>query len=123
MKNFRHILTWTPEVYFILSTIYYWVLTGTTINPVAIAFLALLILQITIRNKISGIIIATIFILLNIYMFFALLSEFYEFPIINTDAKRLLIVGSIYLGLNLVLAVLMLIKYLKKNSSALQVTT
>jgi len=123
MKNFKHILTWMPEVYFILSTIYYWVLTGTTINPVAIAFLALLIIQITIRNKISGIIIATIFILLNIYMFFALLSEFYEFPIINTDRKRLLIVGSIFLGLNLLMAVFMLIKYLKKNSPALQVTT
>ncbi len=99
-----------PEVYFILSTIYYWVLTGTTINPVAIAFLALLIIQMTIRNKISGIIIATIFILINIYMFFALLSEFYEFPIINTDGKRLLIVGSIFLGLNLLMAVFMLIK-------------
>jgi hypothetical protein len=123
MKNFKHILTWTPEVYFILSIIYYWVLTGTIINQVAISFLALLILQITIRNKISGIIIATIFILLNIYMYFTLLSEFYEFPIIDTDAKRLLIVGSIYLGLNLVMAVLMLIKYIKINFSALQVTT
>ncbi len=123
MKIFKHILTWMPEVYFILSIIYYWVLTGTIINQVAISFLALLILQITIRNKISGIIIATTFILLNIYMFFTLLSEFYEFPIINTYAKRLLIIGSIYLGLNLVMAVLMIIKYLKINFPALQVTT
>lgn len=122
-EKIKRVLIWMPEIYFLLSIIYYWVLTGTIINPFAITFLALLILQIVIRNKVSGIIIASICILLNIYMAFALLSEFYEFPTINTDAKKLLIVGSIYLGLNLVMAILMLIKYVFKKSLALTVTT
>ena len=60
-----------------------------------------------------GIVIAAIFILLNLFMVLALLSELNEFTSFNERAKELLLFGCLYLGLNLTVGVVMLVKYVK----------
>lgn len=123
MKSFKHIQTFTTEIYFLLSTMFYWMFNGSTVNPFAIVFLTLLILQLVFRNKVSGVVIAATFIIFNIYIFFALLSEFHEFSTINIDAIKFLVFGLLFFGLNLFVALLMLIKYIKKASSFFQITS
>lgn len=120
MKNLKHALTRTPELYLVITCIYYWTLTASALNPIAIILIIALILQVLFKNKISGIVISVFFIILNLFMVLAFLSEFYEFPSLNADAKRLAIFGSLYLGLNLIIATIMLIKYLRLKASQVQ---
>ncbi len=115
MKS-KHIVSIIPEIYLICTTIYYWFLTGTLFNPVAIILLCIFIYQTLYKKNILGLIISILFILFNLYMFLALFSELSEFNEINEDYKKLLIFGSIYLGLNILVSSIMFWKYLKKQT-------
>lgn len=114
MKNAKVILKYIPEIYLMLLVIYYWIDTG-LFNPFAITFFLALSLLLYFRSKVMGITISVFFILVNMYMFLALLSEFHEFPTFNDAAKTLLFVGTAYIGANLIMGIVMLIKYLKSN--------
>ncbi len=102
---------------------FYWMFNGTTVNPFAIVFLKFLILQVVFRNKVSGVVIAATLIIFNIYIFFALLTEFHEFSTINIDVIKFLVFGLLYFVLNLFVVLLMLIKYIKKDTSFFQITS
>lgn len=115
MKNVKNILKWMPEIYLICSVIYYWIGTALLFNPIAIAFIFVLILQLMVRNKIIGILISGLFVIINLYLVLALLSELKEFPEFNSSAKMLLFFGSIYMGLNITMGIMMFIKYIKPN--------
>jgi len=107
--------TYFPELYLIASVLFYWFFTGTALNFVAIGLLVILGAQLLFQIKISGIIIASIFLMLNLFMTLALLSELSEFTEFTNSFYELLIVGSVYLGMNLVVSTLMMIKYIKKS--------
>lgn len=115
MKNVKNILKWMPEIYLICSVIYYWIGTALLFNHIAIAFIFVLILQLMVRNKIIGILISGLFVIINLYLVLALLSELKEFPEFNSSAKMLLFFGSIYMGLNITMGIMMFIKYIKPN--------
>lgn len=111
----KAILAIIPESYLICATIYYWILTANLFNPIAISLLVVLILQVIIKNKILGLIVSSIFILLNLYMALALISELSEFKDYTDDYWKLLIIGILFIGLNLIMGGLMLWKYLNKT--------
>jgi hypothetical protein len=56
-------------------------------------------------------------------MLFALASEFSEFKIFNSDAKKLLIFGLLYLGLNLIFGTWLLVKYASETEKTLNIKT
>lgn len=122
MKNVKALLKWIPEIYLMASIIYYWIDTG-LFNPFAIAFFLSLSLLLYFKSKVMGIVVSSLFILINMYMVLALLSEFNEFPTFDHSAKNLLFFGLIYIGLNLTMGIIMFIKYVKSDKqSALQMT-
>ena len=118
MKKLKQILLTLPEYYLIVVVLFSWIGPTLNVNPIAIALIIMLTLQIIFKNKITGMIIASLFLLINIYMFFALVSEFREFPTFNADAKQLLFVGLLLFILNLLMAGLMIVKYAPKETSS-----
>jgi general stress protein CsbA len=104
-----------PELYLILAVLYYWSLTASLLNPIAISLLLVLVYQIITRKQILGIVIATVLILASVYLILALLSELSEFIEFNDDAKELAIFGVLYLGLNITFGAIMLYRYAIKN--------
>jgi len=114
LKFTDKIINVLPELYFIVSVLYYWSLTALLVNPVAIILLLVLVFQITIRNRISGIILSVLLILISSYLVLALLSELSEFHEFNDDARNILVFGFLYLGLNIVFGGIMLYKYIQK---------
>ena len=115
MTYFKKLMKFIPELYLIIASIIYWELAGHEINYIAITLIFILIVQLIVKNRISGLFIGTVMILINLYMFLALISELREFPTFNENAYKLLIYGFLYLGANLFMAVLMIEKYGKKN--------
>ena len=115
----RKIIPYIPELYLLISILYYWSLTATLLNPFAIGFLLLIVFHIIKHNKITGILISSIFIFLNFFLILALISELSEFPEFNSDAKNLAFLGFSYLILNIIMGTLMLIKHLTKLNTAI----
>lgn len=118
MKKTKQILMKLPEYYLLVLVILSGYTPPFSINPIVIGFVAIVILQIIFKNKISGLIVASLFLLINLYMFLALLSENNEFPILNGDAKQLFFVGVLLLVLNLFVTGLMMYKYLILGNTA-----
>ncbi|WP_179334445.1 hypothetical protein [Winogradskyella costae] len=112
MKN-KTITSLLPELFLICSIIYYWTLTSNLFNPIAIALLAIHMYQIFSKKMILGLLISTVVIILSLFMVLALVSELAKFSVVNQSYYNLLLFGSLYLGLTLLLAGLMFFKYLK----------
>ena len=106
-----------PELFLMASVLYYWVLTPNFLNPIAMGLLALLIYQIIKKNAILGLVISAVVMLLTLFMVLALVSELSEFEVANQNYNNLIIFGSLYLGLNLILAGFMFYKYLKLKTN------
>jgi hypothetical protein len=109
----RKLKNFIPELFLISSVIYYWILTSNLLNPFAIGLLAILIYQIINKKTTLGLIISAIVLVLNLFMVLALISELSEFDVVNQNYKNLIIFGSFYLGVNLILASIMFFKYIK----------
>jgi hypothetical protein len=111
MKTIKPYLKYIPEAYFILSVVYYWIMTSALFNPFAFILLAALAAVLILKNKGLGVLLSVLFILINLYMFLALLSEYREFHEPSPAAHDLIMYGSIYLGLNLLMSMVLLMKY------------
>ncbi len=109
----RKLKNFIPELFLIASVIYYWILTSNLLNPFAIGLLAILIYQIVSKKATLGLVISTVVIVLNLFMVLALISELSEFEVINQNYKNLIMFGSLYLGLNLIMAGFMFFKYIR----------
>ena len=109
----KHLKSLIPELFLIASVIYYWILTANILNPFAIGLLAILIYQVIRKKTTLGLVISIIFMALTLFMVLALISELSEFEIINQNYKNLIVFGSLYLGLNLILGAVMFVKYLR----------
>lgn len=115
MKSYLKLI---PEAYFILSVIYYWIMTGTLVNPFAIALLLGIAILLVFRNKALGLLLSILSILVNLFLFAALMSEYREFHEPTPASRDLILYGSIYLGLNLLMSLIMLVKYGLMESSS-----
>ncbi len=118
MKISKKIIFLLPEIYLLVAVLYYWILTANLFNPFAIVLTGLLIFQLTTRNKVTGISIASILILLSFFMLFALVSELNEFPEFNSDAKLLSVVGFSFFGINIIMGSTMLVLNLSAKINA-----
>lgn len=107
-----------PEAYFTFSVLYYWVMAGTLLNPFAIALLAAIVLLLIFKNKTLGLLLSILSILMNLFLFAALMSEYREFHEPTPASRDLILYGSIYLGLNLLISIIMLAKYALMESAA-----
>ncbi|WP_225034773.1 hypothetical protein [Winogradskyella sp. SM1960] len=114
---FKKLIFYIPEVFLIISVLYYWSLTAHTLNPMAIGLLALLIYQIIKKNITLGLIISSVFFCLSLVLILALFSELSEFNGITQGWNDLIVFGSIFLGINLILAGFMFFKYLKLKTT------
>ena len=102
-----------PELFLIASLCYYWILTSNLFNPFAIGLLAILVYQIISKKATLGLVISAMVICFVLFMILALISELSEFDAATENFNKLLIFGSLYLGLTLIMAGLMFFKYLK----------
>lgn len=109
----KPILQRLPELFFVgLGT--YWVLenflAGNTINWIALTFVAVLIIQLFVQQRIVGMALGLVLGLVSAYMMFAVLSEFREFRFYD-QAFELLSVGLGLFGSGVVLATAMVYKF------------
>jgi len=111
-------LKFIPESYFILSVLYYWMMAGSLLNPFAVALLLGIALLLIFRNKALGLLLAILFILVNLFLFAALMSEYREFHEPTPASRDLILYGSVYLGLNLLMSLILLAKYALMESAA-----
>ena len=126
MNKIKRLLKWIPEIYLMFSVLYYWSGTGFLFNPIAFIFLFSLIFQCIMKYKVTGILISIFFVIINLYLVLALSSEllsmYNEIQTFDNAQKTLLFFGSIYMGLNITMGIMMFIKYIKlNNQSAVQI--
>ena len=99
---FKKILKNLPELYLIAAVLFYWYSTANLLNPVAIVLLVILIFQVVFKKQYLGITIASIFIIANLYLILALISELREFTEVTNDFLLLIVVGTLFIVLNLI---------------------
>ena len=116
MKTLKSYLS---EIYWLIAILYYWSLTALAVNWFAILLLMILGLLLVTKNKIFGMTISIFLILINLYLLSALASELSEFEVFDADAKKLLGVGVLFIGLNLLFSVRLLLKYAQLPSKKL----
>ena len=113
MKIATYLKRFGCEVYLLVSILCYWILTGTLLNPVAAILLAIVATVMISKNKVLGVIISLLFLLLNLYMVLAMISELNAFTSFNERARQLAIFGSLYFGLNITVSIIMGSKWLR----------
>ncbi len=115
MKNSISFISNLIEYLLIIAVLFYWHGTSNLLNPFAIGLLAVLIFQIIFKNKVVGVLIPCVMILLSMYMILALFAEVNEFESFNSDAQRLLFIGLAYFLGTIMVSFLMIWKYLVKS--------
>ena len=103
------------EYYILFSILFYWFSTANIFNPIAIILLFVFGYQLWKQPAKMGITIGVIYLLLNLYMCLALISELRDFNTVTSDPIQLFVVGTIFLGLNIIAAIALIKKYSKKQ--------
>ena len=111
MKSFIKTVLSLPEYLLIAAVIFYWMSAGLVINYIAISLLITIILQLIFKNKVIGILVPTLLIMICFYMILAVLSEVGEFPEFNSEAKTMLFVGLSYFLTTILFSLIMIYKY------------
>lgn len=104
----------SAEYLLIIATLFYWHSTSLIFNPVAIGLLLILIFQIIFRNKVLGIILPCILIMLSLYMLLALRSELNEFKVFNNETQTLLAIGLLLFLSLIIVSFLMFFNYFRR---------
>lgn len=118
MKNNKFFILNSAEYFLITAVLYYWFLTSSLWNPIAIGLLLILIFQIIFRNKVIGIIFPMILTFLCLYMILALISEVHEFESFNNTAQKMLLIGLAYFLGTIAISSLMFLNYFKRIMKA-----
>ena len=114
MEKIKHLLFTMPEILLLALILFYWVSSGTLLNPIAIGLILILTIQLFLRNDFLGVLIPILLVLASIYLTLALFSEFSEFQMKNSDARHLLLVGIPFILAIIASSVLMIRKYTKR---------
>jgi hypothetical protein len=94
-----------PEILFIFSVLFYWFSTSYLFNPFAIVLFIVGLIMMTKKFKPLAIIVGFFYLMINAYMVLALISEFREFPNINSKAMLMMGVGSSFLAINFYISI------------------
>lgn len=119
MKKLKQLFLQLPEYYLVILALLSGYTPHYSLHPIAIGFAVLLSLQIIFNNRISGLIIAGLFFIGNLYMLFAGLSELNEFNTFNWNAQQLLIGLTLLLAFHLLLCWVMFYKYIRNENTPL----
>jgi hypothetical protein len=107
----KALLLKTPEYALIVVVLFAGYSPPFSINPIMLLVIAMLVFQIIFKNKVLGIALSFLFMVVNLFFLGALISEFNEFDTFNQSAKELLFVGLTIWVLISTLCMLMLHKY------------
>jgi hypothetical protein len=111
MKKVKQYILQLPEYLLVGSVLIYWIFSGPIINPIALAALLVLVLQIIYKNRIVGLLIPSLLVSITFYFLLALLSEFHEFPTFTVEARNLLIGGLSFVFVGFLTSAIMFYKY------------
>ena len=110
MNKTKQLIMKLPEYYMLILAMLVGYNPPFSFTPVSLGLAAIVIFQIVFKNKISGLVISALFLLINMLLLFALIFEFKEFPTFNSEAKQLLSGGLLIWLTNLFLGGLMFYK-------------
>ena len=103
-----------PEVLLTIVVLYYWSMTASLFNPVAIFLLIPLVVLFSWNNKTLGVITASIFLVATLYISLAIFSDLVNLDTFYPAGLKLLVGGLLFVGITGFASVLMLIKHTKK---------
>lgn len=107
-----------PEYYLLVLVLLAGFTPPFSFNPLSLVIAGIVILQIIYKNKISGLFIAGLFLIINLFMLGALISEFTEFSSFDSSAKQLLVGGLAIWCLNSCAIGIMIYKYVTLDGSS-----
>jgi len=108
MKKYKSIITKIPTLYLLIIIILYWFDTAILFNPVAILLISLIGIFLIFKNNYIGIVFSSLILLINIYLIFALTSEYREFENYNKGLP-LLLTGLIIIITNILSAIYIIV--------------
>ena len=117
MPKLSTIKQWLPETYLTLSVFYYWSLTASVINPIAISLILIIALLLWSKSRSMGTTIGILILLINLFLLLALASELKEFETADKDYFIMLIAGLFYMSLNITVAFFLIIKWYHYSES------
>ena len=118
-------IQYIPEVFIVLMAIY-WFLDGllatSNINYLMLAVILFMSLLVILKNKTMALFASLLIGIGSLYMIFAVLSEYSEFPRGDANGLKLLLTGAIIFLSSLLISILLPIKYFKRKQSLSQNT-
>lgn len=113
-------IQYIPEVFIVLVAIYWFLdglLTTSYINYLMLAVILFMSLLVILKNKTMALFASLLIGLGSLYMIFAVLSEYSEFPRGDANGLKLLLTGAIIFLSTLLISILLPIKYFKRKQS------
>ena len=118
-------IQYIPEVFIVLGAIYWFLdglLTTSYINYLMLAVILFMSLLVILKNKTMALFASLLIGIGSLYMIFAVLSEYSEFPRGDANGLKLLLTGAIIFLSTLLISILLPIKYFKRKQSLPQNT-
>ena len=113
-------IQYIPEVFIVLVAIYWFLdglLANSYINYPMLAVILFMSLLVILKNKTMALFASLLIGVGSLYMIFAVLSEYSEFPRGDTNGLKLLLTGAIIFLSTLLISILLPIKYFKRKQS------
>lgn len=114
MKKLTPIYRILPELILVLVVISYWRDTGLR-NPVAPVLMGLLLFQLILRIKTSGLIVSCLFLVLSLWMVLAFLSDAVLIDEMTEKTKTFLVYGICMVTVLCAASTCMFVKYVNKK--------
>ena len=111
--NWKTFFSRIPEIYIVLAIFFYWYSTALLFNLVAILLLVLFVIHFILKNNTMGLFIGSLFVILSLFMFLALFSDIVKVDQFTEENMKFIFLTSAYLGMNLLMSVIMVIRYSK----------
>ena len=99
-----------PEFLILALVLLYW-FSSSLLNPIAITLIVTIGYLIFSKNRIIGLVIGSIILLLGLYLILALLSDIHKITNFNGDAIKFIIYASLFICTNILTSVWLIIKY------------
>ena len=118
--NLSKEIQYIPEVFIVLVAIYWFLdglLTTSYINYPMLAVILFMSLLVILKNKTMALFASLLIGIGSLYMIFAVLSEYSEFPRGDANGLKLLLTGAIIFLSTLLISILLPIKYFKRKQS------
>ena len=113
-------IQYIPEVFIVLVAIYWFLdglLANSYINYPMLAVILFMSLLVILKNKTMALFASLLIGIGSLYMIFAVLSEYSEFPRGDANGLKMLLTGAIIFLSTLLISILLPIKYFKRKQS------